>query len=208
MATFITSDRHFYHKNMTEEGKGSFGIRTYKNIQEMNEDLIEAHNSVVGPMDVTIDCGDMTLGGNREDVFEIYKRMNGRFIIIKGNHDNTQLLNYMTENNYKLSNGQWKFEIHEVGYRFKQDKKIFYCTHYPLNVGDRGRTYNLHGHIHEWASQLPYGINVGIDSPDIYDENRRFGAPVPLEEAIEIVVAKGAAHGVRSPHEGLKKGEQ
>ena len=92
MATFITSDRHFYHKNMTKEGANNLGIRDYETVAEMNADLIKAHNSVVSPDDTTIDLGDMTIGGKPAQIFDLYSQMNGSFIIIKGNHDTTKVL--------------------------------------------------------------------------------------------------------------------
>ena len=93
-----------------------------------------------------------------------------------------------------------KFEIHEVGYRHKQDGKVFYCTHYPMDIGMRGKVYSLHGHIHNYTSRHPYGINLGIDSPEI--TNERFGQPIKLQKAIELVIAKGELHGTQEPHTG------
>ena len=190
MKYFITSDRHLFHRNMTKEGTDFLG-RGFETLEDMTEAIVEAHNSVVGRGDITIDLGDIGLMASPQDIFDVYKRMKGAFIIIKGNHDNTKLLNFLRANNYKLPSGRDKFEIHEVGYRFKKNGKVFYCSHYPMMVGERGRTFSLHGHIHKYPSPLSHGINLGIDSPEIKDVVP-FAVPLELDKAIELVVDKAS----------------
>lgn len=186
MALYVTSDRHFLHKNMTKEGL-DFSGRGYETMYEMTEALILAHNKTVSKNDTTIDLGDLSMHGSPQDVFEIYSRMNGNFIIVKGNHDNQKMLNYFNKNNFEV-NGKPKFVIHDVGYRFKQDGKIFYCTHYPMQVGERGKVFSIHGHIHEFASPYTFGVNVGIDSPEI--RGKQFGAPLLLSDVVEYLETK------------------
>lgn len=187
MATFLTSDRHFDHFNMTQEGTNLTG-RPFKDIDTMNQALIEAHNSVVKPHDTVIDLGDMGLS-RPEKIFEIYEHLNGNFIIIKGNHDSNRMIKYFEKHNYEYL-GRPKFIFEDVGYRFKVNGYTIYCTHYPLNIGERGKVYNIHGHIHEYESPNRFGTNVGVDSPEYTME--RFGQPIPLERVLKHLEDKSS----------------
>lgn len=77
---FFTSDHHFGHANIIK-----YCDRPYDNVNEMNEDLIKRWNGAVGPSDLVYYLGDfsMTLGA----VERITPRLNGRKILIAGNHD-------------------------------------------------------------------------------------------------------------------------
>lgn len=187
MAYFVTSDRHFFHKNMTAEGDNNFKIRPYGTVEYMNKDLVEAHNSVVRSDDVVLDLGDISMG-MPEETFNIYKQLRGNFIMVRGNHDNQRMLKYFEDNNYKTPNGKWKFEFHDVGYRMKMNKMILYFTHFPLEVGQRGKIFNIHGHIHSYSSQIEFGTNIGIDSPEY--EVARFGQPLRIEVVLENLKQK------------------
>lgn len=185
MATFLTSDRHFDHFNMTQEGTNLTG-RPFKDMDEMREALIEAHNSVVKPHDTVIDLGDMGLS-KPEKIFEIYKRLNGNFIIIKGNHDSNKMIKYFEKHNYDYY-GRPKFQIEKVGHLMKAQGYVIYCTHYPLDIGERGRVFNIHGHIHEYESPSRFGTNVGVDSPEYRTEV--FGQPLEFDRVIEYLKNK------------------
>src|SRR3989338_4547577 len=81
MNIFITADHHFNHKNIIEYCK-----RPFKTVEEMNNTMIEKRNKKVGKDDLVIHLGDFALG-NKEKVGEIRKMLNGKIILIKGNHD-------------------------------------------------------------------------------------------------------------------------
>lgn len=190
MAQYITSDWHFGHNNIC--GKDSFvSTRThFKNTEEMNEYLIETINSVVTNGDTLYHLGDFAMNLNPTQAFDIVKRLKGQLVLIKGNHDTTSTLKYFEENNYKLPDGRDKVIIHEVGYTFKQDKKRYYMTHYPLLLGSRRRKMrSFCGHIHEECAPDNNILNVGIDSPEL-PQGHRFGEPLLLEQAIELVEMK------------------
>ena len=137
MAFFFTSDTHFGHKNIIEYCK-----RPFKDVDEMNEKLIENWNSVVQPTDVVYHLGDFAFRG----FFRYKNRLNGTIHLIKGNHDNHDEAN--------MESGI----VHIGG-------KIFYLCHVPPL--ENRQQYCLCGHIHEkWKSKKignKYLINVGVD---------------------------------------------
>ena len=77
--TFVTSDYHF--RDWTFFG-GAFAESTKE--EEMRH--IELWNSVVGKDDLVLYIGDFCDGGVG-DLEELSKKLNGRKILIKGNHD-------------------------------------------------------------------------------------------------------------------------
>src|SRR5574344_150103 len=187
MKTYITSDWHFFHKNMIGEN-GFISVRKkYKTIEQMNEALLLSINSLVTNDDVLIHCGDISMNSKHKEVYNLLTQLKGQLILIKGNHDTSKLFTYINNNNYLLGNGKSKFVTEEVGRRFKKDGSVFYITHYPLHIGEnRKNMYNLCGHIHENYAQFSNILNVGVDSPE-----HPFGfQPMLLEDAINLVKLK------------------
>ena len=78
---YFTSDTHFYHSNII-----GFCKRPFKNVEDMNETLIENWNRVVGQDDIVFHLGDFCLGGSHEWT-KILNRLNGKIYLILGNHD-------------------------------------------------------------------------------------------------------------------------
>jgi len=79
--TYFISDLHAYHKNIIK-----YCSRPFKDINEMNETMVTRWNSVVQPKDLVIFGGDFALTSKAKSI-EYCSRLNGRKIIIKGNHD-------------------------------------------------------------------------------------------------------------------------
>ena len=82
---FLASDHHMNHANcLTFKKNDGTPLRPYSCVEEMNETLIDNHNSVVRPQDKIYMLGDVAM--NKRGL-EMVKRMNGTKILIKGNHD-------------------------------------------------------------------------------------------------------------------------
>lgn len=58
-------------------------------MEEMNEVMVQRWNEVVGPDDVCIHVGDMSAGlkGRTEELKNLIFRLNGKKILVRGNHD-------------------------------------------------------------------------------------------------------------------------
>ena len=81
MNVFFTSDLHFFHKNIIR-----FDNRPFTSVEEMNETLIRNWNRKVKKDDLVYILGDISWG-NDEETCAIFARLNGRKVLIKGNHD-------------------------------------------------------------------------------------------------------------------------
>ncbi len=77
---FYIADTHFSHDNIIH-----FCERPFKNIDEMDETLINNWNAVVGDDDVVIHLGDVFWRYDRAKV--IAPRLKGTKLLIRGNHD-------------------------------------------------------------------------------------------------------------------------
>ena len=78
---YFISDTHFYHTNIIR-----YCNRPFKNIEEMNETIINNWNSIVTNHDIIYHLGDFCLSSD-EEIKNIFNRLNGNKILIRGNHD-------------------------------------------------------------------------------------------------------------------------
>ena len=86
-----TSDYHFSHANIIR-----YCNRPFETVEEMNEVIIRKHNERVKPEDTVFFLGDFIFKGGKEGGEERYReferKLNGKFIFIKGNHDRNNSL--------------------------------------------------------------------------------------------------------------------
>lgn len=150
---FITSDTHFGHANIIK-----YANRPFESVEEMNEALVENWNSVVKQGDKVYHLGDVTMNSKSLDIMS---RLNGRKVLIKGNHD-IQKLKFYTPHFYDIRGS------HELG--------SFILTHIPVNKEqwERYPDGNIHGHLHEKIMDDPWYINVSVEqtnyTPIAFDE--------------------------------------
>jgi calcineurin-like phosphoesterase family protein len=100
----------------------------------MNETMIERHNAKVKDQDTVYFLGDVVIN---KKYLELVKRMNGRKILVRGNHD------IFKDEDYRAVGFE---QMH--GVRVFVDK--FILSHIPLHpdcVSERFRV-NVHGHLH------------------------------------------------------------
>ena len=138
MKTFFTSDLHFGHKNIIR-----FDNRPFISVDEMDAAIIEKWNKKVGKNDLVYILGDISWYGD-EKTCEIFDQLNGRKVLIKGNHDRVhgKVKKYFEEiTDYK--------EI-----KLESGEQVVLC-HYPITFFNRHHygAYMLYGHVHnshEW----------------------------------------------------------
>ena len=133
---FVISDHHLGHTNSWEKFKREDGspLRPFTSTEEMNETMIERHNAKVKEQDTVYFLGDVVIN---KKYLELVKRMNGRKILIRGNHD------IFKDEDYRSVGFE---QIH--GVRVFVDK--FILSHIPLHpdcVTERFKV-NVHGHLH------------------------------------------------------------
>ena len=174
---WLTSDWHFNHSRAF-----IYEPRGFQSVEEMNEAIVERHNSLVQPGDEIYVLGDLCLGGGEADVAqknkELIERMNGNLHIILGNHDTPARIKMyaMCKNVIDI---KYADMIHYNGYHF-------YLSHFPTLTGNLEKeslkqcTCNLFGHTHQcnnFFEDRPYMYHVGTDSHNCY--------PVLLDDVIE-----------------------
>lgn len=130
MKVFVISDTHFGHKNIIQ-----FCNRPFATIDEMDNTLIKNWNETVSNKDVVIHLGDVGLG-SREKIAAIVAQLNGKKILVKGNHDNWSDDTYRAMGFATVS----KFPILYDGF--------YLCSHTPLVLSQTTPYFNCYGHVH------------------------------------------------------------
>jgi len=145
---YFTADCHFGHANIIE----FTDTRKFKDVDEMNEELIRRWNSVVHKDDLVYHVGDFAFrSSNSASVWE--SKLNGTITHIQGNHDhNNGVKTYIV-----------KAIMHFGG-------KSIYVEHRPPHKPEEipyGVDFVICGHVHDkykhkWVGNIPV-INVGVD---------------------------------------------
>ena len=186
---YLTSDTHFFHKKIFGPGGFEETRKDFKSVEEMNDTIVQNWNNKITQHDTVIHAGDVSLHARPKVLFDLLKQLNGNIEIVLGNHDSrSKQMKYLLRNNYSYNKSP-KFVVHEVGKRIKFNKKIYYITHYPLELGSkRSQIRNFCGHIHNEYTKDPNQLNIGVDSPELPE--RPFGEPVLFQEAVELIEEK------------------
>jgi len=135
---YLISDTHLNHAN----------IATYcDRPKDFTQLIIKRWNEVVKSEDVVIHLGDVAIGP-RSTVEHQVRSLNGRKILVRGNHD-------------KRGSCAWWMEH---GFDFACDGMRFrncWLTHHPSTSLADGCELNIHGHLHNiWHGFAP---NAGAE---------------------------------------------
>jgi calcineurin-like phosphoesterase family protein len=157
MKTWITSDLHFGHKNIMTFCPVT-RARYKGDVDYMNEMMVQEWNEMVAPEDLTYILGDVAFCGAQKAT-EFMQRLNGRKILIEGNHD------------VKLVKHQPFRDCFEEITQYKKivvDGTNVIMFHYPIAEWDqmhRGAVH-FHGHLHGEKSGLEQyrAVDVGMDA--------------------------------------------
>lgn len=90
MKRFVVADTHFGHENIIK-----YENRPYSNSHDMDKDIIRLWNSVVSRDDIVYVLGDFTLSRRKEVIKNLVDRLNGRKVLIMGNHDTRKPKDYI-----------------------------------------------------------------------------------------------------------------
>lgn len=136
VSLFITSDTHFGHTKMLQfTDENGVRLRPFDSLEHMHEELIRRWNERVHAKDTVYHLGDVAIPRSGLHVLE---RLNGRKILIRGNHDIFKLRDYA------------KYFEDIRGCHFR-DGLVF--SHIPLHrdcfISERYKG-NVHGHLHRY----------------------------------------------------------
>ena len=128
---WFIGDTHFWHKNIIE-----YCNRPFRNVEEMNEQLIQNWNNTISKQDKVFMVGDFALG-NRARLIEIGQRLNGRKTLILGNHDHES-----------------KGAYYEAGFEYVSKYPIIFndryiISHKPQFIQSDGIYSNIFAHVHD-----------------------------------------------------------
>ena len=90
MKRFVIADLHFGHQNVIE-----YEFRPFINSEEMDKRMIELWNSTVGKEDLVYVLGDFSLSRRKDILANLVNQLNGRKILIMGNHDTRKPKDYI-----------------------------------------------------------------------------------------------------------------
>lgn len=139
---FFCSDHHLGHRKpydtFTREDGNFLRYDLADNVDEGDAKIIDLHNSVVKPNDRVYFVGDVAMSHKH-----LYKvgLMNGRKVLIKGNHDIAELKHYLPY--FDDIRGSHQFDGMLI-------------THIPVHPSSLARWgFNVHGHLHWNQVMMP-----------------------------------------------------
>ena len=181
--TWFWSDQHFGHENVID-----FCNRPFKDKEDMKEKLIQNHNRLVKPDDLVYYGGDTFFYHSKQEMQDVLKRLNGRKVLIRGNHDQKprQMMNAgfdsvveqaiiyiggerVIMSHFPYAMPEWKYQYRK--YTNKLKKKLgFKRTKWPEKYHDRRPrdegAFLLHGHTHSTFKCVGRQIHIGVDAWD------------------------------------------
>lgn len=132
---FVISDGHLRHPAMYRftDAKGDRVRPWADSTEDADEMMIEAWNSVVRKNDTVYHLGDVAI---RRPGLKLMERLNGRKVLVRGNHDIFKLKDYTAH-------------FADIRGTHKLDRLIL--SHYPIHPDSVPHwcLANVHGHIHQ-----------------------------------------------------------
>ena len=138
MKTYVTADLHFGHRRIIEFCEHNRGHFT--DVEHMNAEMIRMWNEIVNPEDTTYILGDVAFMSGY-DAALVMMQLNGRKILVEGNHDRKTLKDINFRNQFA--------EIHTY-LEMQYNNTHLVLFHFPINEWNqmfRGAVH-LHGHTH------------------------------------------------------------
>jgi calcineurin-like phosphoesterase family protein len=154
---WFTADPHFGHANII-----TFCNRPFADVTEMNEALVARWNSRVSDGDMVVVVGDVMMG-LVEDAAPYLARLNGRKLLVIGNHDSRPRRAFMRSLGWR-----------GVGHLLVNDVLI----QHKYVEGDHDYETVIHGHAHGSVT-LPRHHDVGVDVHGWDLDAGYAGRPVP-----------------------------
>ena len=191
MAIRYISDLHFGHKNILR-----YDNRPWQNVQDMESDMIKLWNKTVDTNDIVYILGDVVWSHKYDEWVRILSQLNGTKYIIKGNHDNTEILDKL-KNEGIIHDWCQQQIVHDCTNCEKSRYVVLNHSPMPFFVNmHHDNTYHLYGHVHiSFDAQCIKHIRKQVE--DLYQHEVRMYnvgcmirgmdyAPRTLDEIIDI----------------------
>ena len=145
--------------------------RGFESVEQMNFAIIERHNFMVRPDEDVYVLGDLMLGSDMTLTTNLMRQMNGKFHIVRGNHD--------TDRRWEIYQTLANVVETKNSIYLKHQGYHFYMSHFPSLTGNNDKflkqmTLNLFGHTHQkehFFENNFWMYNVAMDAHDCYPCN-------------------------------------
>lgn len=165
---FFTADHHFGHKVHLKQSK-----RPFKDVEEMNAELIYRWNSVVRVTDIVYHLGDFAVGYDHQ-IGSYAKRLNGIKILLLGGFDRPR--------ETMLKAGFDK--VYDRILRVFDGIPVFMSHHPQTQDKWEGADYHLAAHVHLAPRRVGNQFNVGVDAWDYTPRTLSELLSVPSDEEV------------------------
>lgn len=162
---WIISDNHFSHANII-----TYTNRPFKDVEEMDNVMLENWNKTVGKNDLVYFLGDLTF-----DIKKIVPKLNGKKIFIKGNHDFRKKLNP-----YGVIFNEFYVPI---------NNELVLMIHDPGNIPKKWEGWVIHGHVHNHFPEEFPKINRRLKRINVCVEYWNY-TPIDFKEIENIIKGK------------------
>lgn len=160
---FFTSDLHLDHANIIKYCK-----RPFPNVSDMNSTLIRNWNDAVSNKDTIYFLGDLAFGRSSMPTDYWLKKLNGKIIFIRGNHDKSSRIQFYDS------------------LIFEHAGMKFFLTHRPENVPKDWDGWAICGHHHNhYPLEHPF-INKKTKKINVSVELTRY-RPVSIDEIMDKI---------------------
>lgn len=166
--TWVSADHHFGHARILtfKRQDGVTPLRDFATIEEHDETIIERHNAVVGKNDRVYLLGDVLIHRRNRSILG---RLNGRLVLVKGNHDIFKLSDYLP----------YFDDIRAYVVQKDQDGNKVILSHIPVHPDSVGRFgTNIHGHLHYQSVNDNRYICVSLEHTNY--------SPIQIHEALKL----------------------
>lgn len=179
---WITSDTHFGHANIIK-----YCARPFKNLQDMDDTLVENWNSVVKPGDKVYHLGDVYFKNGKSVEYwdHFFTRLHGQKRLVLGNHDDAKdmilhkffrkIVVWRMMPEFKLL--MTHIPVHEVSLGIRIDERHDLAGNEGMVGNEVRQLVNVHGHIHQNNAYSKRYVNVCVEKTDY--------KPVHIEDVIK-----------------------
>ena len=168
---WFTSDFHFAHQRdfiWKPRGFTSWEDAAYR--------IIDNYNTKIQDSDTVFILGDIMLNDNDFGI-NCMKQLKGHKYLAYGNHDSNDRLSMFRREQI--------FENIDFGYRLTEGKYTFWCSHYPMKMGnhkEKHPVWNLCGHTHtnnKFADVIDCCYHTELDAHNNF--------PISIEQIIRDI---------------------
>jgi calcineurin-like phosphoesterase family protein len=135
-AAFVISDTHFGQATAITKWRRPDGdpVRPFASVEEMDEVMVQRWNAVVRHGDTVYHLGDVAMSRPQ---LKVLRRLNGRKILIRGNHDMCKLRTY----------AEYFSDVRAMKIYPEHGLVLTHIPIHPQSLTERWRL-NIHGHLH------------------------------------------------------------